>query len=219
MFAAVIIHEIPQVSDVSLQHYGQCTQLHLFALLFCQRCLYERMNIFEMQELSDVSIISKAGGTWVQCLVLNVLGTSQTRHQLYYLKSHDHSRSSFNLSHARQLPARVLLVSSSEHLLPLHQRPQLKSWEPSMLAVSYISVRKFHMFQSALINFNSFSGFRLAIRHVIPKLSTLVEIPLHFLVFNGEFTQQQAQPMLLCPLVLAFLLTPSWQLVGFQCSS
>jgi len=28
------------------------------------------MNIFEMQELSDVSIISKAGGTWVQCLVL-----------------------------------------------------------------------------------------------------------------------------------------------------
>ena len=73
--------------------------------------------------------------------------------------------------------------------------------------------------QLALINFNSFPGFRLAIRHVIPKLSTLVEIPLHFLVFNGEFTQQQAQPMLLCLLVLAFLLTPSWQLVGFQCSS
>lgn len=42
------------------------------------------------------------------------------------------------------------------------------------------------------INFNSFSGFRLAIRHVIPKLSTLVEIPLHFLVFNGEFTQLHA---------------------------
>lgn len=42
---------------------------------------------FEMQELSDVSIISKAGGTWVQCLVLNVLGTSQTRPQLYCLNS------------------------------------------------------------------------------------------------------------------------------------
>lgn len=43
------------------------------------------MNIFEMQELSDVSIISKAGGTWLQCLVLNVLGTSQTRPQLYVI--------------------------------------------------------------------------------------------------------------------------------------
>jgi len=70
------------------------------------------MNIFEMQELSDVSIISKAGGTWVQCLVLNVLGTSQTRPQLYVIFFFcDSSRSSFNLPHARQLPAPVLLVS------------------------------------------------------------------------------------------------------------
>jgi hypothetical protein len=27
-----------------------------------------------MQELSDVSIISKSGGSWVQCLLLNLLG-------------------------------------------------------------------------------------------------------------------------------------------------
>lgn len=27
-----------------------------------------------MQELSDVSIISKAGASWVQCLVINLVG-------------------------------------------------------------------------------------------------------------------------------------------------
>jgi hypothetical protein len=32
------------------------------------------LTSFEMQELSDVSILSKAGGSWVQCLVLNLLG-------------------------------------------------------------------------------------------------------------------------------------------------
>jgi hypothetical protein len=32
------------------------------------------LTSFQIQELSDVSILSKAGGTWVQCLALNVLG-------------------------------------------------------------------------------------------------------------------------------------------------
>jgi hypothetical protein len=57
--AAVVIHEIPQVSSCVGRHYYQL------------KSFYD-----QLQELSDVSIISKAGGTWNQCLVLNVLGVA-----------------------------------------------------------------------------------------------------------------------------------------------